>query len=100
MLLEVITQRIKTPEVEIVGSLKLQSYSPDGVEAVKDALRAGLKATENIAQVKYLGSGTFRVSVKSPDYKSAEKILDKFIKDSTSVMSKAQGSAEFTRAEG
>jgi translation initiation factor 2 subunit 1 len=97
MLLEVVTQRIKPSEVEIVGKLKLQSYAPDGVEHVKNALKAGLKAAKG-ADVKYLGSGTFRVAVKAPDYKEAEKILDKFVEGATGSIAK-QGIAEFQRAQ-
>lgn len=99
ILLDVVKQRVKPPEVEIMGKLKLQSYAPDGVEVVKDALRAGLKAANDAADIRYLGSGTFRISVKSPDYKSAEKILQAFIGSATGVMDKAHGSAAFERAE-
>jgi len=90
---------VKTPEVEIVGKLKLSTYSPDGIDAIKKSLAQGLLATSNAAQIKYLGSGTFRVSVKSPDYKSAEKILQTFVDEASAVISKADGTAEFTRAE-
>jgi translation initiation factor 2 subunit 1 len=97
VLLEVVTQRVKAPEVEVVGKLKVQSYAPDGVEHVKNALKAGLKSSNNSADVKYLGSGTFRVAVKAPDYKEAEKILDKFVEGATDSIRK-QGVAEFQRA--
>ena len=98
-LLEVVKQRVKPPEVEIVGKLKLQTYAPDGVEIVRNALHAGLRSVNGAADVRYLGSGAFRISVKSPDYKSAEKIMQAFVESATAVMGKAQGSAEFVRAE-
>ncbi len=98
ILLEVVTQRVKSPEVEIVGKLKLQSYSSDGVEHVKNALKAGLKSTSNVADVKYLGTGTFRVAVKAEDYKTAEKIMDKFVEGATESIAK-NGVAEFQRAQ-
>ena len=98
VLLEVVTQRVKTPEVQIVGKLKLHSYAPDGVEHVKNALKAGLKSTSNAADVKYLGTGTFRVAVKAEDYKTAEKIMDKFVEGATLSIAKS-GVAEFQRAQ-
>jgi translation initiation factor 2 subunit 1 len=97
MLLEVVTQRVKSPEVEIVGSLKLQSYESNGVEHVKNALKAGMKAAKE-ADVKYLGSGSFRVAIKAPDYKEAEKIMNSFVDASTSAIGK-HGTVEFQRAQ-
>ncbi len=99
ILLEVIKQRVKTPEVEIIGSMKLQSHTPDGVTLIKNALKAGLAAVHDGADVKYLGSGTFRISIKSEDYKSAEKILQAFVNGASESMGKTQGTVEFTRAE-
>ncbi len=97
MLLEVVAQRVKIPEVEIVGSIKLQSYAPDGAEHVKNALKAGMKVAKE-ADVRYLGSGSFRVAIKAPDYKEAEKIMNGFIEASTQAIAK-QGTVEFQRAQ-
>lgn len=97
MLLEIVTQRVKSPEVEIVGSVKLHSYESNGVEHVRNALKAGMKAAKE-ADVKYLGSGSFRVAIKAPDYKEAEKIMNNFVEAATGSIAK-HGNVEFQRAQ-
>lgn len=68
---ELLKIRIKPVEVKIEGELKLTSYAPDGVEVVKKIL---LHLPKDIS-VTYKGGGSYRLVVKSTDYKNAEKVL-------------------------
>jgi translation initiation factor 2 subunit 1 len=72
LLTDAIKQRIKPPEVTIGGDLKLSSYSPNGVQEIKDTLSLAVKAG---VQVKYMGAGTYHFQVIAEDYKEAEKKL-------------------------
>ncbi len=95
-LTEVIQQRIKPPEVEIGGKLKLSSYAPDGVEIIKKVLSVGISSD---LKVSYAGGGLYNVSVMSGDYKSAEKILDSFISQVIKSIQKLGGEGSFSREE-
>lgn len=91
----VILQRIKPSEIEIGGKLLLESYEPDGVEVIKEAVKkAGKKA-----ELRYMGAGTFSVKVKSLEYKEAEKNLKNFVDIIASFMESHNSTAEFTREE-
>ena len=76
---EIIKQRIKPPKIFIGGKLFLTSYADDGVNVVKQILEDGQKLHDNIA-IKYLGGGSFKLSIVAEDYKSGEKLLDNTIK--------------------
>jgi translation initiation factor 2 subunit 1 len=69
-----IRSRIKPSEVRIGGTLRLQSYEPNGVEIIRDAVKEGLKGTENVT-VFYAGAGKYQMSVVAPDYPEAEQTL-------------------------
>jgi translation initiation factor 2 subunit 1 len=93
-----IKQRITPKEVTIDGDLTLLSYAPNGVEVVKEALHRA-KDTEGKPIIRYKGAGTYHVSVKSNDYKEAEKML-KLAIDSVLDAAKAHKmQANFVRAE-
>ncbi|MFQ5474450.1 MAG: translation initiation factor IF-2 subunit alpha [Candidatus Nanoarchaeia archaeon] len=94
---EVIEQRIKPPEVQLKGVLKLKSYAPDGVDKVKESLDAAQKAAE--VKIIYLGGGRYSVSVKSDNYKDAEKKLDKAVSTALSQIEKTDGQGVFERVE-
>jgi translation initiation factor 2 subunit 1 len=73
-LTQVVTQRLKPQQVVTQTDVKLQSYAPEGVEIVKRALK---KAIDLGTEVKYIAAGNYRLIATAPDYKSAEKILEK-----------------------
>jgi translation initiation factor 2 subunit 1 len=94
-LTDLITQRIKPSEIEIGGDLVLQSYEPNGMEIIQEAVKkAGKKA-----EIKYKGAGTYSVRVKSLEYKDAEKNLKSFIGTITDSMESHHSKAEFARHE-
>jgi translation initiation factor 2 subunit 1 len=90
-LTKTIVQRLKPKEVVVEGSLHMQSYAPNGLEIVKNALK---KVIDAGATVKYLAAGNYRVSVRAPDYKSAEKRLKKASSLAVDYIKKSEGTAE------
>jgi translation initiation factor 2 subunit 1 len=95
---EAVQQRIKPKEIIISGDLKLLSYSPNGIELVKEALKhAHSTAAKPI--IKYKGAGTYHFTVTADDYKTGEKKL-KTAADAALEFAKANKiEAEFIRAE-
>ncbi len=94
-LMEIISQRIKPTEIEIGGELTLQSYEPNGVEIIKEAVKkAGKKA-----EIRYTGGGTYGVKVKSLEYKDAEKDLKEALDNVTKYMEENNSTASFAREE-
>ncbi len=95
---EIIEQRIKPKEVYIGGKLMLQSYQPDGVEIIKQALLAGMAKGKEVLTITYLGAGAFNILVKSEEYKHAEQILNHVLETIEQFMKK-KGTFSFTREE-
>ena len=98
-MLEVVKQRVKPPQVEISGKLDLRTVAPDGVGLVKEALTKAQKAGKESVDIRYLGSGTFKVTVVSSDYKTAEKILEETVNAAVSHIEEIGGSGHFKRVE-
>ena len=96
---EVIAQRIKLPEVEIGGRLKLLSYSSEGIEVVRRALKKAEEIGKTSFKLTYAGGGTYNVSVISPDYKSAEKILSDAVNAAIKAIQKEGGDGSFERED-
>ncbi|MBS3147249.1 S1 RNA-binding domain-containing protein [Candidatus Woesearchaeota archaeon] len=96
-LTDAIKARIKPPEVTIGGNLKLTSYSPNGVQEVKDALDLAVKAG---VKVNYLGAGSYHFEIKAEDYKEAERMLKDSIESITKFAEKYDIAMDWARAEG
>ncbi len=96
VLTEAVKEKIKPPEVQIKGVLKLVSYDPEGIEIVKAALK---KASSANVSVRYRGAGDYNVIVKASNYKEAEKILKNSVDKVTRYMEKKKGIISFEREE-
>src|SRR3989338_4467339 len=94
---EIIKQRIKPSEVEIVGKLKITVFAPNGIDIVKDSLKKAEEAAKERISIKYLGSGLYRFMVKAPDYKEAEKLMKNATESAINYVTKHAGTAEFAR---
>ncbi|MEM4240003.1 MAG: S1 RNA-binding domain-containing protein [Candidatus Woesearchaeota archaeon] len=93
-----VKQRIKPKEVVVDGDLMLLSYAPNGVELVKEALHRA-KDTAGKPVIRYKGAGTYHVTVKSDDYKSAEKLLKAAVDAVLETAKSHKMQASFARAE-
>lgn len=76
-LLDIVKEKIKQPEVSITYKISLSSYEPDGINAIKTALKKAedlsKKNNYNI-KIKYISAPKYMLVVTSDNYKSAEKI--------------------------
>ncbi|RME77854.1 translation initiation factor IF-2 subunit alpha [Candidatus Woesearchaeota archaeon] len=95
-LLEVITTRIKPPQVSISAEVSIKSYAPNGIEVIKKALQDTLKVSDQIS-ITYLGGGRYALKVVDEDYKSAEKVLKKASDVLTSAIRGPEGEIAITR---
>jgi translation initiation factor 2 subunit 1 len=93
-----VKEKIKQPEVFIKGELSLTSYAEEGVEDVKEALKKVEEAGKGEVKIKYLGAGKYNVTVKSENYKEAEKLLDKAVNSAIKLIEKREGKGLFVRA--
>lgn len=97
-IMEIIEQRFRPAEVKIGGYFKLVSYAPEGVEIIKTALERGEAVSDKI-KINYLGAGKYNIYVTAPDYKEAERILEKATETTLDVIEKNKSQGEFVRIE-
>jgi translation initiation factor 2 subunit 1 len=90
---------ISIPFVEITGHLEVNSWLPDGVNHIRDALsNAEQSEFEDVEiQVKYIGAPKYIIAVKAPDYKIAEDELKKAVEKISEYIKKYDGTCEFHR---
>jgi translation initiation factor 2 subunit 1 len=73
-------ENVSVPYVNVTGYVDLECPTGDGVDHIKEALRAaegnGEVPEEVELSVSYVGSPEYRITVKAPDYKTAEGQLE------------------------
>lgn len=97
-LVEIIKQRIKPHEVEIKGDLILETYAPDGVDIIRNAVIKAEKTSKQL-KISYGGGGKYRYIVTAKDYKEAENILEESYKIAIDIVEKSGGSGKFIRVD-
>lgn len=100
LLTKTIKEKIKPPEVEISGTLTMISKKPDGIESIKKNLKKTIalaKKKKYDFQISYQGAPKYRLKLKAPDYKTAEKQLQEITDSTIKEAEKAHDSAEFSR---
>jgi translation initiation factor 2 subunit 1 len=98
ILSETIRQRIKPPEVNIEGEVKLRSYSYDGVGTIRKMLLDGAKLNEKVS-IKYKGGGTYTLNVIHEDYKDAEKLMKQAVDSIETAAKKNDCESSFERVD-
>jgi translation initiation factor 2 subunit 1 len=96
---EAIKSRIKEASVRINGNLNLTSFAPDGIDVIKEALKKAEGTGKGRISVKYLGAGSYNISITAKEYKGAEKLLKDAIDKAIEHVQKHDGTGEFQRAE-
>jgi len=96
---EVANENIQAPSVTIDGMLELSNPKADGIDHVKKALAAGVKAEEAEVTIHYVGAPRYRITVTAEDYKVAEQELKNSIDSITASIEKSGGTASFRRKE-
>ncbi len=97
-IIDEICSKIKLPSVEIRGIMEITNEKTDGVEIIKKILLDELKKDSTI-DITYLGAPKYRLSIKSDNFKSAEKSLKPIIAEIQTNIEKKKGSFKFTREE-
>jgi translation initiation factor 2 subunit 1 len=97
-LIQIINQRIKPREVEIFGEITISSTAPDGAEVVKGILKQA-EDTKGKPNIKYKGAGVYTISVKSDEYKAAEKTLKESVEKAEEEAKKQKATFEFKKIE-
>lgn len=74
---KVIREKIKPKEVSINGTMKIKTYSPEGINIIKDLLKK-MSFSEEIS-ITYAGGGSYRVGIIAKEFKTAESDLKKIL---------------------
>ncbi|KDE56236.1 translation initiation factor IF-2 subunit alpha [Methanoculleus sp. MH98A] len=99
-LVTVANENVKVSRVTITGHLVLTSARPDGVNVIRRALRSAQPKVENVdIDLIYVGAPKYRIKVTAPDYKEAEKAIEKAASAAVGVVERAGGSGKFIRKQ-
>ncbi len=84
----------------ITGHLILTSARPDGVNVIRRALRSAQPKVEDVEiDLIYIGAPKYRIKVTAPDYKAAEKAIEKAAGAAVGVVERAGGTGKFIRKQ-
>jgi len=70
-----INDKFKPTKITIIGEIKLETYSSEGLDKIKKTLQAIQKISPNL-NLFYLGAGRYKLSIEDYEYKPAEKNLE------------------------
>ncbi|MCT9096114.1 translation initiation factor IF-2 subunit alpha [Haloarchaeobius sp. HME9146] len=94
-------ENVSVPYVNVTGYIDLRCPNPDGVDDVKEALKAaegnGEVPDEVELDVTYVGSPEYRIKVKAPNYKTAESELEEAAARAKSEIESRGGTGEYHR---
>lgn len=97
-LITVTGDNVRIPKVTISGILELTSDKPDGVNVIRRALRSAQPKIDEVeVELVYIGAPKYRIKVTAPNYKTAEKAIEKASKNAIGVMERAGSLGKFTR---
>jgi translation initiation factor 2 subunit 1 len=100
-IVETARENVSVPYVNVTGYVDLQCPSSDGVDEIKEALKAaegnGELPEEIELSVTYVGSPEYRIKVRAPDYKVAESALHDSAQRAREAIETHGGTADFHR---
>ncbi len=94
---EAIKLRMKEAAVKVDGKLKLTSFEPNGIDIIKEALKKGQDIGRDKVIIKYLGGGSYSLSVTGSNYKEAEKMIKDISESILEKIKASNGIGEFAR---
>jgi translation initiation factor 2 subunit 1 len=97
-LLKVAHENVKVPRVTVAGNLMMTSTKPDGINIIRRALRSAEPKIPGVdIELTYLGAPAYRIKVTAPDYKKAEKALEKAAGAALAVLERAGGEGRLVK---
>jgi len=100
-IISIALENISLSKVSISGYVDLECSAPDGIDAIRDALKS---AEESITippdvelDVIYVGSPEYLITIVAPDYKLAESLLDQYANYILQSIVKNGGTGKFHR---
>jgi translation initiation factor 2 subunit 1 len=97
-LLTVARENVKVPRVTVVGNLILTSEKPDGVNIIRRALRSAEPKIAGVdIELAYIGAPAYRIKVTAPDYKKAEKAIEKAAAAAIGVLERSGGEGKLVK---
>ncbi|WP_435345528.1 translation initiation factor IF-2 subunit alpha [Haloarchaeobius sp. HRN-SO-5] len=100
-LVETARENVSVPYVTVTGYVDLRSPNSDGVDDVKEALKAaegnGEVPDEVELEVTYVGSPEYRIKVKAPNYKTAESELESAAQRAEVAIEESGGTGAYHR---
>ncbi len=101
LIVETARENVSVPYVNITGYVDLRCPTGDGVDHIKEALKAA-EGDDDLSEeidleVTYVGSPEYRIKVRAPDYKTAEAELERSAARARDVIEAAGGSAHYHR---
>jgi translation initiation factor 2 subunit 1 len=100
-IVETARENVSVPYVNVTGYVDLECASPDGVDVIKEALQAaegnGEIPEEVELEVTYVGAPEYRIRVRAPDYKLAERSLEASAERAAEAIEADGGEADFHR---
>lgn len=97
--IEEASSKIKPPSVEIRGICELTCNKSDGVDIIKNAILESIGEHSSNITVTYIGAPKYRITVKGPDFKTAEKMLKPVMDKIQKIIEKNNGTFKFEREE-
>jgi len=100
-IVETARNNVSVPYVTVTGYVDLTCADPTGVDAIREALKAaggnGEVPEEVELEVTYVGAPEYRIRVRAPDYKLAERSLEASADRAIEALEAAGGEATFHR---
>ncbi|MGH9925813.1 MAG: RNA-binding protein, partial [Nitrososphaeraceae archaeon] len=96
--IEIESNKIQIPHVEIMGILEISLNKEDGIERIKNLLGSVEMSKANTAiSITYISAPKYRMVVKADNFKSAEKIMNNALEKIKSAINQEKGTFEFRR---
>jgi translation initiation factor 2 subunit 1 len=96
--IEIESNKIQIPHVEIMGILEISVNKEDGIERIKNVLGSVEMSKANTAiSITYISAPKYRMMVKADNFKSAEKIMNNALEKIKSAINQEKGNFEFKR---
>ena len=90
---KVAKKNITPPEVHISGYVDIKTFVPNGVEVIIEALKAAEDNGDDEEEIKVqcVGAPRYRITVKSTDYRLAEKALKNAAERCIAIVEQSEG---------